>query len=65
MTAFVVCTATLFTIEYIFSRGHITITQASLLSIAIKTRAEQTRLFCRTVATKRNEVHLKEGLGGL
>ena len=36
-----------------------------LISVAIKARAEQTRLFCRGVATKRNEVYLKEGLGGL
>ena len=34
-----------------------------LFSVAIKVRAEQTCLFCRTVATKRSEAHLKEGFG--
>ena len=36
-----------------------TTTSPSLFSVAIKARAEQTGLFCRAVATKRNEVHLK------
>ena len=35
------------------------------VSVAIKVRAEQTCLFCRTAATKRSEAHLKGGLGGL
>ena len=33
------------------------------VSVAIKVRAEQTCLFCRTAATKRSEAHLKEGFG--
>ena len=33
------------------------------VSVAIKVRAEQTCLFCRTAATKRIEAHLKGGLG--
>ena len=35
------------------------------VSVAIKVRAEQTCLFCRTTATKRSEAHLKEGFGGI
>ena len=36
-----------------------------LFSVAIKVRAEQTCLLCRTAATKRSEAHLKGDLEGL
>ena len=36
--------------------------QASLTSVEIKERAEHTGVFCRAVATKRSEAHLKGGI---
>ena len=39
--------------------------QASLISVAIKARAEHTGVFCRAAATKRSVAHLKGGLEGL
>ena len=39
--------------------------QASLISVAIKARAEHTGEFCRAVAKKRSMAHLKGGLEGL
>ena len=40
-----------------------TTTSPSLFSVAIKVRAKEVYLLYRTIATKRNEVHLKEGFG--
>ena len=40
-------------------------TKSPFVSVAIKVRAEQTCLFCRTAATKRSEAHLKEGFRGI
>ena len=37
--------------------------QALLINVAIKARAEQTRLFCRAVATKKKRSALKGGFG--
>lgn len=51
--------------KYCEAMQGIALPQALLISVAIKTRAEQTRLLCRGVATKRNEVHLKAGFSGL
>ena len=39
--------------------------QASLISVAIKARAEPTCVFCRAAATKSSVAHLKGGLEGL